>query len=136
MVLEDVIGKQAAAAAAEVNHGVKELARGAKALAAWTKRQGRTRGNMPIAELKALIQDMKREKSDSPLRKVRVQGEPERPVIEGQCKEREVRLVKEKKGKGDHLTHYDLRMLLEVEGVGPERDLLAQTEDNLRAELQ
>jgi hypothetical protein len=90
---------------------------------------------MPIAELKVLIQDTKRGKLDSPLRKVRVQGEPERPVIEGQCKEREVRLVKEKEGKGDHLTHYDLRMLLEVEGVGPEKDLLTQTEDDLRAEL-
>ncbi len=57
-------------------------------------------------------------------------------MIEDQCKEREVRLVKEKEGKGDHLTHYDLHMLLEVEGVWPEKDLLAQTEDNLRAELQ
>jgi hypothetical protein len=108
MVVEDVIGKQAAAAAAEVNHGVKELAWGVKALAAWTKRRGCTRGNMPIAELKVLIQDMEREKLDSSLRKVRVQGELERSVIEGQCKEREVRLVKEKEGKGDHLTHYDL----------------------------
>ncbi len=69
------------------------------------------------------------------MRKVRVQGEPKRPVIEGQCKEREVQLVKEKEGKGDHLTHYDLHMLLEVEGVGPEKDLLTQTEDDLRAEL-
>jgi hypothetical protein len=76
MVLEGVIGKQAAAATAEVDRGVKELARGAKALAAWTKRRGCTRGNMPIAELKVLIQDMKREKSDSPLRKVRVQKSP------------------------------------------------------------
>ncbi len=50
-------------------------------------------------------------------------------MIEGQCKEREVQLVKEKEGKGDHLTHYDLCMLLEVEGVGPEKDLLTQTED-------
>ncbi len=33
MVVEDVIGKQAAAATAEVNNGVKELARVAKALA-------------------------------------------------------------------------------------------------------
>ena len=90
---------------------------------------------MPITELKFLIQDMKRGKLDSPLRKVRVQGEPKRPVIEGQCKEREVQLVKEKEGKGDHLTHYDLRMLLEVEGVGPENNLLTQTEDDLRAEL-
>jgi hypothetical protein len=60
MVVEDVIGKQAAAATAEVNCGVIELARGAKALAAWTKRRGCTRGNMPIAELKVLIQAMKR----------------------------------------------------------------------------
>jgi hypothetical protein len=135
MVVEDVIGKQAAAAAAEVNNGVKELARGAKALAAWTKRRGCTRGNMPIAESKVLIQDMKRGKLDSPLRKVRVHGKPKRPVIEDQCKEREVRLVKEKDEKGDHLTHYDLGMLLEVEGVGPGKDLLTQTEDDLRAEL-
>jgi hypothetical protein len=78
MVLEDVIGKQAAAATAEVNCGVKELAWGAKALAAWTKRRGCTRGNMPIAELKVLIQDMKRGRLDSPLRKVRVQGEPKK----------------------------------------------------------
>jgi hypothetical protein len=69
---------------------------------------------------------MKRGKLESP---------PKKPVIEGQCKEREVRLVKEKEGKGDHLMHYDLRMLLEVEGVGPEKDLLTQTEDDLRAEL-
>jgi hypothetical protein len=34
MVVEDVIGRQAAAATAEVNRGVKELARGMKALAA------------------------------------------------------------------------------------------------------
>ncbi len=135
MVVEDVIGKQAAAAAAGVNCGVKELARGAKALAAWTKCLGCTRGNMPIAKLKVLIQDIKRGKLDSPLRKVRVQGEPERPVIEGQCKEREVQLVKEEEGKVDHLTHYDLHMLLEVEGVGPEKDLLTRTEDDLRAEL-
>jgi hypothetical protein len=67
---------------------------------------------------------MKKGKLDSPLRKVRVQGELKRPVIEGQCKEREVQLVKEKEGKGDHLTHNDLHMLLEVEGVGPEKDLL------------
>ncbi len=43
--------------------------------------------------------------------------------------------MKEKEGKGDHLLHYDLRMLLGVEGVGPEKDLLTQTEDNLKAEL-
>jgi hypothetical protein len=135
MVVEDVIGKQAAAAAAEVNCGVKELAQGAKALAAWTKCQGCMRGKMPITESKVLIQDMKRGKLDSPLRKVRVQGEPERLVIEGQCKEREVRLVKEKEGKGDHLTHYDLCMLLEVKKVGPEKNLLTQTEDNFAAEL-
>ncbi len=88
MVVDDEIGKQAAAAAAEVNCCVKEFMWGAKALAAWTKRWGCTRGNMPIAELKVLIQDMKRGKSDSPLRKVRVQGDPKRLVIEGQCKER------------------------------------------------
>jgi hypothetical protein len=46
---------------------------------------------MPITVLKVLIQDMKKGKLDSPLRKVRVQGEPKRLVIEGQCKEREVR---------------------------------------------
>jgi hypothetical protein len=56
-------------------------------------------------------------------------------VIEGHCKEREVQVVKEKEGKCDHLTNYDLRMLLEVEGVGPENNLLTQTEDDLRAEL-
>ncbi len=83
MVVGDVIGKQAAAAAVEVNRDVKELAWGAKTLAAWTKCWGCTRGNMLIAELKVLIQDMKRGKSDSPLRKVRVQGEPKRLVIEG-----------------------------------------------------
>ncbi len=88
---------------------------------------------MSITELKVLIKDMKRGKWDSPLRKVRVQGEPERPVIEGQCKEREVELAKEKEGKGDYLMHYDLRMLLEleVEGVRPEKDLLTQTEATL-----
>jgi len=83
MVVEDVIGRQAAAATVEVNCGVKELARGAKALAAWSKRRGCTRGNMPIAELKVLIHDMKRGKLDSPLRKVRVQEELKRLVIEG-----------------------------------------------------
>ncbi len=46
-----------------------------------------------------------------------------------------MQLVKEKEGKGDHLTHCDLYMLLEVEGVGPEKDLLTQTEDALRAKL-
>jgi hypothetical protein len=137
MVVNDVIGKQAAAAAVEVNHGVKELFWGAKAkaLAAWTKRRGCTRGNMPITELKVLIPDMNRGKSDSPLRKVRVQGKPNRLVIEGQCKEIKVQLVTAKQGKGDHLTHYDLHMLLEVEEVGPEKDLLTQTENNFRAEL-
>jgi hypothetical protein len=59
---------------------------------------------MPMAMLKVLIQDMKIGKSDSPLRKVRVHGNPERPVVEAQCKDREVHLVKEKHGKGDQLT--------------------------------
>ncbi len=45
-------------------------------------------------------------------------------------------MVKEKEGKGNHSMHYDLCMLLEVEGVRTEKDLLTQTEDNLRAELQ
>jgi hypothetical protein len=53
---------------------------------------------MPMAELKILIQDTKRGKLDSPLRKARVQGEPERPVVEAQCRDREERLVKEKMG--------------------------------------
>ncbi len=89
-----------------------------------------------MAMLKVLIQDMKIGKSDSPLRKVRVHGNPpERPVVEAQCKDREVHLVKEKHGKGDQLTHYNLRVLLEVEGVGPETSLLPQTEDDLAAEL-
>ncbi len=44
-------------------------------------------------------------------------------------------MAKEKEGTGDHLMHYDLSMLLEVEGVGPEKDLFTQTEDDLRAEL-
>ncbi len=51
-----------------------------------------------MAELKILIQDTKRGKLDSPLRKARVQGEPERPVVEAQCRDREERLVKEKMG--------------------------------------
>jgi hypothetical protein len=135
VVVEDVIGKQAAAAAAEVNCGVKKLAQRANALAAWTKCQGCMSANMPITELKVLIQDMKRGKSDSPLRKVRVQGECKRPVTEGQYKKREVQLVKEKEGKGDHLMHYDLCMLLEIQGVGPEKDLFTQTEEELTAEL-
>ncbi len=88
-----------------------------------------------MAMLKVLIQDMKMGKSDSPLRKVRVHVNPERPVVEAQCKDREVRLVKEKHGKGDQLTHNNLRVLLEVEGVGPETSLLPQTEDDLAAEL-
>ena len=45
-------------------------------------------------------------------------------MVEAQCKDREVRLVKEKHGNGDQLTHYDLRVLLEVEGVGPKTSLL------------
>ncbi len=44
-------------------------------------------------------------------------------------------MVKEKEGKGDHLMNYDLRMLLEVQGVGPEKDLLTRTEEELTAEL-
>ncbi len=36
-------------------------------------------------------------------------------------------MVKEKEGKGDHLTHYDMRTLLEAEGVGSEKDLLQLT---------
>ena len=36
---------------------------------------------------------------------------------------------------GDHLTHYDLHVLLEVEGVGPEINLLPRTEEDLAAEL-
>jgi hypothetical protein len=46
-----------------------------------------------------------------------------------------VQLVEEKEGKGDHLRNYFLCTLLDVEEVRPEKDLLTQTEDNLRAEL-
>ena len=56
-------------------------------------------------------------------------------MVEAQCRDTELRLVKEKDGKGDHLTHYDLRVLLEVEGVGPEINLLPRTEEDLAAEL-
>jgi hypothetical protein len=134
-VLESHMGKQAAAVVAEVNRGVREDSRKEKALAAWTKRRQCTRGDMPMAMLKVLIQDMKIRKLDSPLRKVRVHGNPERSVVEAQCKDREVHLVKEKHGTGDQLTHYNLHVLLEVEGVGPETSLLPRTEDNLAAEL-
>ncbi len=50
------------------------------------------RSDMTQDDLKVLIQDMKRG-SDSPLRKV-TKGDPLRPVIEAQCQEREVGLVK------------------------------------------
>ena len=33
------------------------------------------------------------------------------------------------------MTHYDLRVLLEAEGVGPEINLLPRTEEDLVAEL-
>ncbi len=49
MVVEDVIGKQAAAATVEVNHLVKELARGGNVFGSLEKMRGCTRGNMPIA---------------------------------------------------------------------------------------
>ncbi len=53
-------------------------------------------------------------------------------MIEAQCQEREVRLVKCKEIRGDELTHYDLRVLLEVEGVTTlEFYLLQQTEEEL-----
>jgi hypothetical protein len=80
-VLESHMGKQAAVAVAEVNRSVREDSQIKKALAAWTKRRQCTRGDMPMAILKVLIQDMKIGKLDSPLRKVRVHGNPERPVV-------------------------------------------------------
>jgi hypothetical protein len=89
------------------------------------------RNDMTQDNLKVLIQDMKRE-SDSPLRKVSTKGDRLRPVIEVQCQEREVRLVKGKGSRGDELTHYDLRVLLEVEGVTIlESHLLQKTEEEL-----
>ena len=69
-VLESHMGKQAAVAVAEVNRSVREDSQKKKALAAWTKRRQCTRGDMPMAMLKVLIQDMKIGKSDSHLRKV------------------------------------------------------------------
>jgi hypothetical protein len=51
--------------------------------------------------------------------------------MEAQCQEREAHLVKDKASKGDELTHYDLHVLLEVEGVATESDLLQQTEVGL-----
>jgi hypothetical protein len=82
-------------------------------------------------DLKVLIQDMKRE-LDSSLRNVSTKGDPLRPVIEAQCQEREVRLVKGKESRGNELTHYDLCVLLEIEGVRTlESYLLQQTEEEL-----
>ena len=88
------------------------------------------RSTMTQEELEVLIQDIKRV-SDSPLRKVILRGDPLRPLMEAQCQEREVRLVKDRASKGDELMHYDLRVLLEVEGVATESDLIQQTEVGL-----
>ncbi len=53
-------------------------------------------------------------------------------MIEAQCQEREVHLVKGKESKGNELTHYNLRVLLEVEGVVTlESYLLHQAEEEL-----
>ncbi len=66
------------------------------------------------------------------MRKVVLRGDPLRPLMEVQCQQREVRLVKDKTSIGNELMHYDLRVLLEVEGVATESDLLQQTEVGLR----
>ena len=76
-VVENTMGKQKAVAVAEANRSVREDSRKEKALAAWTKCRQCTRDDMSMAELKVLIQDMKRGESYSPLRKVKVKGQPE-----------------------------------------------------------
>jgi hypothetical protein len=89
------------------------------------------RSAMTQDNLKVLIQDMKRG-LDSPLRKVSTKRDPLRPVIKAQCQEREVCLDKGKESRGNELTHYDLCVLPEAEGVtAMESYLLQQTEEEL-----
>ncbi len=131
-VVLDLEIKKTDEARAENNQVAREDTRRAKALVVWERRRTMARNDMTQDDLKVLIQDMKRE-SDSLLRKVSTKGDRLRPVIEVQCQEREVCLVKGKGSRGHELTHYDLRVLLEVEGVSIlESHLLQKTEEELR----
>jgi hypothetical protein len=122
----DLERKQAKEAQAEDNHIAQEDTCRAKALVVWERRRAMTRRTMKQDDLKVLIQDMERV-LDLPLRNVSIKGDSSRPVIEAQCKEREVHLVKGKKSIGDELTHYNLHVLLEAEGVTTlESDLFKQ----------
>jgi hypothetical protein len=96
----------------------------------WDKRRNGTRNKTTLTDLQILVQDLK-EGSDSPLKK-------DRTGLECQCKAKELRAVRFKKARGDVLSHYDLRVLLEA-GEGnttTEEDYLSRSTDELEAELQ
>jgi hypothetical protein len=126
-VLTDAKTKQGRDTQAEENCNAREESCRVKALVVWERCRAMARSTMTQEELEVLIQDIKRV-SDLPLRKVILRGDPLRPLMEAQCQEREVHLVKDKARKGNELMHYDMRVLLEVEGVATESDLLQQTE--------
>ena len=76
-----------------------------------------------------MVQDLKKD-SDSPLKK-------DRAGLECQCKARELRAVRLKQARGDVLSHYDLRVLLEAgEGNTTEEAYLSRSTGELEAELQ
>jgi hypothetical protein len=127
----DLERKKVDKANAEHNRIAQEDFCRARAFMVWERHRTMTRSAMTQDDLKVLIQGMKWGLNSS-LRKVSTKGDPLRPVIEAQCQEREVRLVKGKESRSDELTHYNLHVLLELEGVTTlESYLLQQTEEEL-----
>ena len=122
--------KEATAAEAVKKRAEKEDVRRGKAQSAWEKRRNGTRNKATITDLRLLVQDLKKD-SDSPLKK-------DRAGLECQCKARELRAVRLKQARGDVLSHYDLRVLLEA-GEGntkTEEAYLSRSTGKLEAELQ
>ena len=122
--------KEATEAEAVKKRGEREDVRRGKAQSTWDKRRNGTRNKTTLTDLRILVQDLK-EGSDSPLKK-------DRTGLECQCKARELRAVRLKQARGDVLSHYDLRVLLEA-GEGnttTEEDYLSRSTGELEAELQ
>jgi hypothetical protein len=130
-VMQHHAEKEATEAEAVKKRAEREDVRRGKAQSTWDKRRNGTRNKTTLTDLRILVQDLK-EGSDSPLKK-------DRTGLECQCKARELRAVRLKQARGDVLSHYDLRILLEA-GEGntttTEEAYLSRSTGELEAELQ
>ena len=128
-VVQQHAQKEVTEANAVTKQAEKEEVRKGKAQSAWGKWRNGTRNKATISDLRILVQDLK-EGSNSPLKK-------DRTGLVSWCKVRELQAVRLKQGRGDLLSHYDMRVLLKAVGYDTtEEALMSKSIGKLEAELQ